>query len=112
VDNKRLIGTVNGHSSMMVAGCMLLQFLILGWCQSQRDLVKVMSLVNQVIAAYAPHGGTTIVVMTQREKLEMEDLFRWVRGGPSRHAFSNADHTTATQDETCNAWHAACEQSA
>jgi hypothetical protein len=58
----------------------LVQCLILGWCQSQRDLVVVMSLVNQVIAAYAFQGGTTIVVMTQREKLEMEDLFRCVGG--------------------------------
>jgi hypothetical protein len=30
----------------------------------------------QICLAYRHDGGTAVVVMTQREKLEMEDLFR------------------------------------
>ena len=47
----------------------------------------LVALVNQIIAAYAPVGGTVIVVLTQRDKLEMEELFRWVGwGGGGRGA--------------------------
>jgi hypothetical protein len=34
-------------------------------------------VVQQICLAYRRDGGTAVVVLTQREKLEMEDLFRW-----------------------------------
>lgn len=52
------------------------QYLVLGWCKSQRDLEVVMKVLSQVCQAYRMDGGTTVVVMTQRAKLEMEQTFR------------------------------------
>jgi hypothetical protein len=57
---------------------LLLQYLVLGWAVSQRDLELLIKLVGQLISSAAADGGATIVVLTQREKLEMEELFRWV----------------------------------
>ncbi|KAI8477171.1 MAG: hypothetical protein J3K34DRAFT_515852 [Monoraphidium minutum] len=51
-------------------------FLVLGWCASQRDLEMAVKVVGQICRAYAVEGGTTVVVMSQREKLEQEELFR------------------------------------
>jgi hypothetical protein len=50
---------------------------VLGWAVSQRDLELLIKLVGQLISSAAADGGATIVVLTQREKLEMEELFRW-----------------------------------
>lgn len=50
--------------------------LILGWCKSQRDLETVRKILQQLCLAYSSEGGTTVVVLTQREKLEMEAIFR------------------------------------
>jgi hypothetical protein len=58
---------------------LLLQFLVLGWAVSQRDLELLIKLVGQLISSAAADGGATIVVLTQREKLEMEELFRWAK---------------------------------
>jgi hypothetical protein len=54
---------------------------VLGWGVSQRDLEVLLKLVGQLICAAAADGGATIVVLTQREKLDMEELFRWVWAG-------------------------------
>lgn len=48
--------------------------LILSWCKSQRDVEMVRKVLEQYCLAHKPTGGTTIVVMTQRQKLEMEAL--------------------------------------
>ncbi len=50
--------------------------LLLGWCDSQRDLEVVQKVVSQLCHAYEAEGGRVIVVMTQRAKLELEALFR------------------------------------
>ncbi len=52
------------------------QVLLLGWCDSQRDLEVVQKVVSQLCHAYEAEGGRVIVVMTQRAKLELEALFR------------------------------------
>ncbi|CAL8468748.1 g8288 [Coccomyxa elongata] len=52
--------------------------LVLGFCDSQRDLEVVQKILSQVCQAYAADGGRVIVVMTQREKIGMEALFRRV----------------------------------
>ncbi|GBF91919.1 hypothetical protein Rsub_04643 [Raphidocelis subcapitata] len=48
--------------------------LILSWCASQRDLEVVRKVLSQLCLAYRAEGGTTIVVMSQRSKLEMESM--------------------------------------
>eukprot|EP00878_Enallax_costatus_P040018 GHUV01045983.1.p1 GENE.GHUV01045983.1~~GHUV01045983.1.p1 ORF type:complete len:114 (+),score=28.57 GHUV01045983.1:228-569(+) len=53
-----------------------LQYLVLGWAVSQRDLEVLIKLVGQLCGGAAAGGGATIVVLTQREKLEIEELFR------------------------------------
>jgi hypothetical protein len=40
----------------------------------------IIKLVGQLCSSARAEGGTTIVVLTQREKLEMEDLFRYGYG--------------------------------
>ncbi len=50
--------------------------LVLGWCNSQRDLEVVWKILEQQCYAHRHAGGTVVVVLTQREKLEMESLFR------------------------------------
>lgn len=55
---------------------LLHQFLVLGWAVSQRDLEVLIKLVQQLCCAAAAEGGVTVVVLTMREKLEMEELFR------------------------------------
>ncbi|BDA43260.1 probable ion channel POLLUX at N-terminal half [Coccomyxa sp. Obi] len=52
--------------------------LVLGFCDSQRDLEVVQKILSQVCQAYAADGGRVVVVMTQREKIGMEALFRRV----------------------------------
>lgn len=58
--------------------------LILGWCDSQRDLEVVQKVVSQLCHAYEAEGGRVIVVMTQRAKLELEALFRRILPAPQR----------------------------
>ena len=60
------------------------QVLILGWCDSQRDLEVVQKVVSQLCHAYEAEGGRAIVVMTQRAKLELEALFRRILPPPQR----------------------------
>ena len=60
------------------------QVLILGWCDSQRDLEVVQKVVSQLCHAYEAEGGRVIVVMTQRAKLELEALFRRILPPPQR----------------------------
>jgi hypothetical protein len=64
------------HFLLLLLHGLLLQFLVLGWAVSQRDLELLIKLVGQLISSAAADGGATIVVLTQREKLEMEELFR------------------------------------
>lgn len=52
------------------------QYLVLGWGVSQGDEEVIIKLVSQLCCAARSEGGTTIVVLTQKEKLEMEELFR------------------------------------
>lgn len=54
----------------------VVQYLLLGWAVSQRDLEVLIKLAGQLCGGAAAEGGATIVVLTQREKLEMEELFR------------------------------------
>ena len=61
------------------------QVLILGWCDSQRDLEVVQKVVSQLCHAYEAEGGRVIVVMTQRAKLELEALFRRILPPPQRY---------------------------
>ncbi|KAK9845991.1 hypothetical protein WJX81_007900 [Elliptochloris bilobata] len=58
--------------------------LILGWCDSQRDLEVVQKVVSQLCHAYEAEDGRVIVVMTQRAKLELEALFRRILPAPQR----------------------------
>lgn len=53
-----------------------MQYLVLGWAVAQRDLEVIIKLVGQLCSSARSEGGTTIVVLTQREKLAMEELFR------------------------------------
>lgn len=57
--------------------CCAVQFLILGWAVSESDLEVITKVVEQLCCATRAEGGATVVVLTQREKLEMEELFRW-----------------------------------
>lgn len=50
--------------------------LILAWGSSQKDLEQIMKILHQICCAYRNDGGTTVVVLTQREKLEMEQAGR------------------------------------
>lgn len=53
-----------------------MQYLVLGWAVAQRDLEVIIKVVGQLCSSARSEGGTTIVVLTQREKLDMEQLFR------------------------------------
>ena len=55
-----------------------MQYLVLGWAVAQRDLEVIIKVVGQLCSSARSQGGTTIVVLTQREKLDMEELFRLV----------------------------------
>jgi len=57
--------------------CCCLQYLVLGWGAAQRDLEVIIKVVGQLCSSARSEGGTTIVVLTQREKLAMEEMFRW-----------------------------------
>ncbi|GFH27866.1 uncharacterized protein HaLaN_26251 [Haematococcus lacustris] len=50
--------------------------LVLGWATSQRDLEVVWKTLEQLTHAYRNDGGATVVVLTQRPKLEMEALIK------------------------------------
>jgi hypothetical protein len=50
--------------------------LVLGWCSAQRDMETISKLVDQLCLAHRSAGGTTIVVLTCKNKLEMEAAFR------------------------------------
>jgi hypothetical protein len=70
------IATVACPAVMAMRSC---QYLVLGWALGQRDLEVLIKLVGQICFAAAAEGGATIVVLTMREKLEMEDIFRYSR---------------------------------
>eukprot|EP00798_Chlamydomonas_sp_ICE-L_P003834 gene3834-13902_t len=50
--------------------------LVLGWCNSQRDVELIWKLLEQLCNAHQNDPGHTIVVLTQRSKIEMEAMFR------------------------------------
>ncbi|KAK9843129.1 hypothetical protein WJX74_007389 [Apatococcus lobatus] len=52
--------------------------LVLGWGKNQIDQEMIWKLLSQLCLAYKNDGGRVIVVMTTREKLEMEATFRRV----------------------------------
>jgi hypothetical protein len=52
--------------------------LVLSWGNNQKDLEVVWKVLSQMVLAHRNDGGVTVVVLTQREKLEMEDYFRRV----------------------------------
>ncbi|KAK9866656.1 hypothetical protein WJX84_009216 [Apatococcus fuscideae] len=52
--------------------------LVLGWGKNQLDQEMIWKLLSQLCLAYKGDGGKVIVVMTNREKLEMEATFRRV----------------------------------
>lgn len=47
--------------------CCSVQYLVLGWCVSQRDVEVVRKIVEQLCMAWKPQGGTT--VSTSKEQL-------------------------------------------
>lgn len=49
--------------------------LVLGWATSQLDLSVIYKILQELCLAYRTEGGRTIVVLTGREKLELEELF-------------------------------------
>ncbi len=54
------------------------QIVVLTWGSSQRDLEAVERILSQVCQAYRKDGGKVVVVISQREKLEMEAMYRSV----------------------------------
>ena len=52
------------------------QIVVLTWGSSQRDLEAVERILSQVCQAYRKDGGKVVVVISQREKLEMEAMYR------------------------------------
>ena len=61
------------------------QVLILAWCANQRCLEVVWKIASQLCLAYRCEGGRTLVVLCEREKLEMEQLFRRVLPDAERY---------------------------
>ncbi|KAK9800732.1 hypothetical protein WJX73_002178 [Symbiochloris irregularis] len=51
---------------------------LLMWGASQRDIEMTAKILSQVCLAHQGGGGTTVAVLSQRAKLEMEQLFRRV----------------------------------
>ncbi|KAL6749116.1 hypothetical protein V8C86DRAFT_3032280 [Haematococcus lacustris] len=85
--------------------------LVLGWATSQRDLEVVWKTLEQLTHAYRNDGGATVVVLTQRPKLEMEALIKRVlpetdRLG-SRFVFREGSPLVPADLETVAARHAA-----
>ena len=58
----------------------MLQILVATWCENERDLEIVWKMLTQLTAAYQPLGGRCVVILSAREKLDMEALFRRVCG--------------------------------
>ncbi|KAG2488131.1 hypothetical protein HYH03_013277 [Edaphochlamys debaryana] len=58
--------------------------LVLAWCKGQRDFEVLTKLLFQLCQAYRADGGTVVVVLTERPKLEMEAHFRQVLPEPQR----------------------------
>ena len=53
------------------------QTVVIAWCESARDLSQLTRILTQLCAANRAEGGGVVVVMTQqREKLEMEQIYR------------------------------------
>lgn len=50
--------------------------LVLAWADNRKDLEVVWKVLSQVCLAYRCDGGRVVVVLSSRDKLEMEDLFR------------------------------------
>ena len=55
-----------------------MQILVATWCENERDLEIVWKMLTQLTAAYQPLGGRCVVILSAREKLDMEALFRRV----------------------------------
>lgn len=49
--------------------------LVLGWAKSQLDMSVLYKILAELSLAYRNEGGRTVVVMTEREKMELEELF-------------------------------------
>ncbi|KAK9810370.1 hypothetical protein WJX72_009592 [[Myrmecia] bisecta] len=62
--------------------------LVLGWCNNQQDLEVVWKVLAQVCLAYKNDGGRCIVVLTKRDKLQMEATFRRIIPDPQRFGTS------------------------
>ncbi|KAG2488904.1 hypothetical protein HYH03_012534 [Edaphochlamys debaryana] len=58
--------------------------LVLAWCKGQRDFEVLTKLLYQLCQAYRSDGGTVVVVMSERPKLEMEATFRRTLPEPQR----------------------------
>jgi len=63
---------VKTGSSVYEAGHML----VLAWADNRKDLEVVWKILSQACLAYRAEGGRVIVVLSSRDKLEMEALFR------------------------------------
>jgi hypothetical protein len=50
--------------------------LLLCWGGSHEDVEVLVRLVGQLCAAYRHEGGSTLVVLSMRPKLELERVFR------------------------------------
>jgi hypothetical protein len=47
--------------------CCSLQYLVLGWCVSQRDVEVVRKIVEQLCVAWKPQGGTTVSTSKEQQ---------------------------------------------
>lgn len=61
-----------------------MQTVLLMWGASQRDMEVAAKILSQVCLAHQGRQGTTIAVLSQLEKLEMESHFRRVLPEASR----------------------------
>lgn len=52
------------------------QYVVLAWGESPADLELIERVLTQLCSAHRNDGGCTVVVMTMRSKIEMEELFR------------------------------------
>ncbi len=54
------------------------QFVVVAWGDSPADLELIERVLTQLCSAHRNDGGCTVVVMTRRNKIEMEDTFKYV----------------------------------
>lgn len=85
----------NGDCVLLLYRCAAMQYLVLGWAVDQGDLEVIIKVVSQLCCSARADGGpSVIVVLTQREKLEMEGVFRCGQALP-REVVLPAEHNSS-----------------